>query len=124
MDNKNIEKKIVSIAALLVNVQTVEGVAETMNRIAVLIDGYNDSTATYFTGLYEHIDRNDRAFQPLDSYDEWKVKKLGARIIISPTPENAVNLLVKLHHLLKWMEGEKAMITMTDKLYEIVNNMD
>lgn len=124
MDKKNIEKKIVAIATMLVNVQTVEGVAETMNRIAVLIDGYNDSTSAYFTGLYEHIDSNDRAFQPLSNYNAWKVKRLGARLILSPTPNNAVNTLVKLHNVLKWTEGKEAMIEMADRLYDVADSME
>lgn len=124
MEKKNIEKKIVAIATFLVNSQTVEGVAETMNRIAVMIDGCSDSVTSYFTGLYTYIDNNDRAFQPLENYDEWQVKRIAARLILSPTPNDALNTLVKLHNILKWAEGKEAMIEMTDRLYEIADSMN
>lgn len=111
------EKKIEKIAVTLINAQTVGGVVEAMNRIAVFIDGYNDAERTYFNGLYEYIDNNDRTFQPLTKEAERRVKVLGARLLLKPYSENAVNVLVKLHHLLKWSEGEKAMVELTEVLY-------
>jgi hypothetical protein len=124
MEKKNIEKKIVAIATFLVNAQTVNGVAETMNRIAVLIDGYSEKTSKYFTGLYTHIDSNDRAFQPLDDYENCHVKRLGAMLILSPTMSDAVNTLVRLHNMLKWDEGKEAMIEMTNRLYDVADSME
>ena len=112
------KKNIVNIATFLINVQTIEGVVETMNRIAVLIDGYSETVATYFDGLYKYIDSNDRAFQPLTEEEEWRVKRLGARLILSPRPCNAVTVLVKLHYLLKWNGGDEMMIELSDNLWD------
>lgn len=118
------EKKIVEVATFLVNVQTVNGVAETMNRIAVLIDGYSGKVSKYFRGLYTHIDSNDRVFQPLNDYDSWRVKRLGAMLILSPTMNDAVDTFIRLHNMLKWEEGRGIMIELTNRLYDVADNME
>lgn len=110
-------KKIETIAVFLINAQTIEGVAETMNRIAVMIDGNSDIVATYFTGLYKSIDDADKAFQPLSKEAERRVKCIGAKLLLKPYAYNAVNAIIRLHHVLEWTEGEKAMVELTDVLY-------
>lgn len=111
------EKRIREIAAFLINVQTVNGIAETMNRIATLIDGYSESVASYFTGLYKYIDSNDRAFQPLTDGEKCSVQNIGARMLLGR--EDIVTAFVRLHHLLNWDEGENEMWSLSSKLDRI-----
>lgn len=110
------EKRIREIAVLLINAQTVNGIVETMTRIATLIDGYSEPVASYFKGLYEYIDGNDRAFQPLTDDQKYRVQNIGARLLVNR--ESIVIAFVRLHNMLEWVAGNDAMIALTDKLYD------
>lgn len=113
------ERKIREIAVFLINAQTVNGIAESMNRIAVLIDGYSKEVYSYFSGLYSYIDNTDRAFAPLTDGQRSRVQDIGARLILNPHPWDTVSTFVKLHHMLKWYDEEDTMVALTDKLYSI-----
>lgn len=111
------EKRIREIAVFLINAQTVNGIAETMNRIATLIDGYSEPVASYFKGLYEYIDSNDRAFQPLTDDQKHRVQNIGACLLLNR--ESIVIAFVRMHHMLEWTDGDDSMIALVDKLDSI-----
>lgn len=115
-----VEKKIRTIAVILTNAQTVEDVAQTINRIAVNMDGYSTEVNSYLKRLYEYIDSNDIAFQPITDEQKYSVQNIGARLLLNR--EDIVTALVRLHHMLDWTDGDDAMVTLTDKLYDIAES--
>ena len=115
----NTTNEMRAIAISLIAVQTFGGIVEIMNRIAVDIDGYSELVCNYFKGLHEYIDGNGNTFKPITDYYKRRCENMGARLLLNPHPGKAVDVIVRLHHMLEWVEGESAMIALTDRLYDI-----
>ena len=114
-----VEKRIRKIAVSLINADTYTDIVEVMHTIAYYMDDYSAEMNAYFSGLYDYIGETDKDFRPLSSDEKYRIENMGARLILNPNAFDTVSVFVKLHNMLRWHDGEDAMIVLTDKLYSI-----
>lgn len=114
-----VENRIRMFAVSIVSANTYNDIVEVMHSIAYYIGDYSDEMNAYFTGLYDYIDKRDIAFKPLTVNQKYSVQNLGASLLLKR--EDIITALVRLHHLLGWIDGEKSIITLVDALDSVAD---